>query len=116
MVGHVTGRLLLDRDGYPVDMPAVIDACAQHEVILEINAHPSRLDLDWRWVRHTTRSGVMLSINPDAHQIAGIDMMRYGVITGRKGGLSKDFTLNTKSARQLETYFLERKRRKAVNR
>jgi DNA polymerase (family 10) len=116
MVGHVTGRLLLDRDGYPVDMPAVIDACAQHEVILEINAHPSRLDLDWRWVRHTIRSGVMLSINPDAHQIAGIDMMRYGVITGRKGGLSKDFTLNTKSARQLESYFLERKRRKAVNR
>jgi DNA polymerase (family 10) len=116
MVGHVTGRLLLDRDGYPVDMPAVIDACAQHEVILEINAHPSRLDLDWRWVRHATRSGVMISINPDAHQVAGIDMMRYGVITGRKGGLSKDFTLNTKSARQLESYFLERRKRKAANR
>jgi DNA polymerase (family 10) len=116
MVGHVTGRLLLDRDGYPVDMPAIIDACARNQVIIEINAHPSRLDLDWRWVRPATRAGVMLSINPDAHQVAGMDMMRYGVITGRKGALTADLTLNTKSAREVEKYFLGRKKRKAAKR
>ena len=67
MLGHPTGRLLLRRQGYPINYQAVIDACAQHQVIIEINANPWRLDLDWRWVRYALEQGVPLSINPDAH-------------------------------------------------
>ncbi|WP_316934298.1 helix-hairpin-helix domain-containing protein [Hymenobacter sp. AT01-02] len=67
MLGHPTGRLLLRREGYPLDHKAIIDACAQHQVIIEINANPWRLDLDWRWVHYALEQGVQLSINPDAH-------------------------------------------------
>ena len=85
MLGHPTGRLLLRRQGYPIDYKAVIDACAQHQVIIEINANPWRLDLDWRWVRYALDQGVQLSINPDAHHTDGYADMRYGVLMGRKG-------------------------------
>src|SRR5690606_6609117 len=67
MLGHPTGRLLLRREGYPIDHEKVIDACADHGVAIEINANPRRLDLDWRWVRRATERGVLISINPDAH-------------------------------------------------
>ena len=85
MLGHPTGRLLLRRQGYPIDYKAVIDACAEHQVIIEINANPWRLDLDWRWVRYALDQGVLLSINPDAHHTDGYADMRYGVLMGRKG-------------------------------
>ncbi|WBA40328.1 DNA polymerase/3'-5' exonuclease PolX [Hymenobacter canadensis] len=109
MLGHPTGRLLLRREGYPLDHKAVIDACAKHNVIIEINANPYRLDLDWRWVRYALDQGVQLSINPDAHHTNGYADMRYGVFMGRKGGLTKDMTFNAKSAAEAAEYFAKRK-------
>ncbi|HEX8425177.1 helix-hairpin-helix domain-containing protein [Hymenobacter sp.] len=109
MLGHPTGRLLLRREGYPLDHKAVIDACAKHHVIIEINANPWRLDLDWRWVHYALEQGVQLSINPDAHHTNGYADMRYGVFMGRKGGLTKDMTFNTKSVSEAADYFAKRK-------
>ena len=111
MLGHPTGRLLLRRAGYPIDFKAVIDACAQHQVIIEINANPWRLDLDWRWVRYALSQGVQLSINPDAHHTDGYADMRYGVLAGRKGMLTKEMTFNTKSVDEAAAYFAARKQR-----
>ncbi|WP_324676130.1 DNA polymerase/3'-5' exonuclease PolX [Hymenobacter sp. GOD-10R] len=109
MLGHPTGRLLLRREGYPINYKAVIDACAQHNVIIEINANPWRLDLDWRWVRYALDQGVKLSINPDAHHTNGYADMRYGVMMGRKGGLTKEMTFNALSGEEMAAYFAERK-------
>ncbi|WP_262384043.1 helix-hairpin-helix domain-containing protein [Hymenobacter lutimineralis] len=109
MLGHPTGRLLLRREGYPLNHKAVIDACAQHNVIIEINANPWRLDLDWRWVRYALAQGVQLSINPDAHHTNGYADMRYGVLMGRKGGLTKAMTFNAKPAEEVAAYFAQRK-------
>ena len=109
MLGHPTGRLLLRRQGYPIDYKAVIDACAKNQVIIEINANPWRLDLDWRWVRYALDQGVMLSINPDAHHTDGYADMRYGVLMGRKGLLTKEMTFNTKSVDEAAAYFEKRK-------
>ncbi|TVT41898.1 DNA polymerase/3'-5' exonuclease PolX [Hymenobacter setariae] len=111
MLGHPTGRLLLRRAGYPIDFKAVIDACAEHQVIIEINANPWRLDLDWRWVRYALSQGVQLSINPDAHHTDGYADMRYGVLAGRKGMLTKEMTFNAKSADEVAAYFAARKAR-----
>ena len=109
MLGHPTGRLLLRRQGYPIDYKAVIDACAEHQVIIEINANPWRLDLDWRWVRYALDKGVQLSINPDAHHTDGYADMRYGVLMGRKGLLTKDMTFNAKTVDEAAAYFEKRK-------
>ncbi|GAA3954501.1 helix-hairpin-helix domain-containing protein [Hymenobacter algoricola] len=109
MLGHPTGRLLLRREGYPINHKAIIDACAQHNVIIEINSNPWRLDLDWRWVRYALDQGVQLSINPDAHHTDGYADMRYGVMMGRKGGLTKDMTFNALSAGEMAAYFDRRK-------
>lgn len=111
ILGHPTGRLLLRREGYPLDHKAIIDACAKYQVVIEINANPWRLDLDWRWVNYAMEKGVMLSINPDAHEVEGYADMRYGVIVGRKGGLTKDMTFNAKNREELESYFEKRKQK-----
>lgn len=97
ILGHPTGRLLLRREGYPIDHERVIDACAKHDVALELNGNPHRLDLDWRWVREATDRGVLISINPDAHAISELDYVRWGVAVGRKGWLTPDHCLNAKS-------------------
>nr|WP_040574126.1 MULTISPECIES: DNA polymerase/3'-5' exonuclease PolX [Pontibacter] len=109
MLGHPTGRLLLRREGYPINHKMVIDACAANNVIIEINSNPWRLDIDWRWVAYALEKGVMLSINPDAHHTSGYDDMRYGVLVGRKGGLTKEMTFNAKSAEEVGAYFKARK-------
>jgi DNA polymerase (family 10) len=109
ILGHPTGRLLLRREGYPIDHKAVIDACAAHQVVIEINANPWRLDLDWRWVRYAMDQGVRLSINPDAHEMDGYADMKYGVLVGRKGGLTKEMTLNSLSGDEIAAYFAQRK-------
>lgn len=105
MLGHPTGRLLLRRQGYPINHAKVIDACANNGVIIEINANPWRLDLDWRWVNYALQKGVILSINPDAHEMAGYLDMHYGVCIGRKGGLTKEMTFNAMSLQEVESYF-----------
>jgi len=113
MLGHPTGRLLLERKGYPIDHKTVIDACAEEGVIIEINAHPWRLDLDWRWVHYALEKGVMLSINPDAHETEGYHDMRYGLLVGRKGGLTKEMTFNALPVDQVAAHFEKRKQRAA---
>ncbi|WP_192351251.1 helix-hairpin-helix domain-containing protein [Algoriphagus sp. Y33] len=105
ILGHPTGRLLLRRQGYPIDHKAIIDACAANNVVIEINANPWRLDLDWRWVRYAMDQGVKLSINPDAHEMEGYADMKYGVLVGRKGGLTKEMTLNAMSVDEITNYF-----------
>ncbi|WP_373520683.1 helix-hairpin-helix domain-containing protein [Aquiflexum sp.] len=109
ILGHPTGRLLLRREGYPIDHKAIIDACSKFNVVIEINANPWRLDLDWRWVQYAMEKGVTLSINPDAHEMEGYADMRYGVLVGRKGGLSKDMTFNALSLAEMQDYLNKRK-------
>ncbi len=109
ILGHPTGRLLLSRDGYPIDCKAIIDACAEHNVIMEINASPWRLDLDWRWIGYCLEKGVKLSINPDAHSTQGYYDMHYGVAIGRKGGLTKEMTFNALSLGEMERYLAKKK-------
>jgi len=94
ILGHPTGRLLLSRKGYPIDYKKVIDACAENQVIIEINANPQRLDLDWRWHQYALDKGVWLSINPDAHRREGLKDMYFGTLAARKGGLYKERCLN----------------------
>ncbi|MBB6004983.1 PHP domain-containing protein [Arcicella rosea] len=105
ILGHPTGRLLLSRAGYPVDYKKMIDACAANNVIIEINASPYRLDLDWRWIQYALEKGVKLSINPDAHEKDGYFDMHYGVAVARKGGLTKEMTFNALNLQEIEMYF-----------
>ena len=109
ILGHPTGRLLLAREGYPIDHKVIIDACAEHNVVIEINASPYRLDLDWRWIDYAMQQGVLLSINPDAHNFAGLLDMHYGVAIGRKGGLTKKMTFNTLTLNEMTDYFQKRR-------
>lgn len=109
ILGHMTGRLLLEREGYPVDHKEIIHACAENNVVIEINASPYRLDIDWKWVNYALEQGVMLSINPDAHSMDGYKNMYYGVLAGRKGGLTKEMTLNAKNLTGIASYFEDRK-------
>ncbi|WP_052273423.1 DNA polymerase/3'-5' exonuclease PolX [Flavihumibacter solisilvae] len=98
ILGHMTGRKLLLRPGYPVNAKKVIDACAANNVIIEINANPYRLDMDWTHIPYAIKKGVMISIDPDAHSIAEIDNIRWGVSAARKGGLTTDMTWNAMPA------------------
>ena len=94
ILGHPTGRLLLQREGFPLDWDEVFSAAAEHRVAIEINAHPRRLDLDWRLIQRAKEKGCMFSIGPDAHSIAGFKVMRYGLGTARKGWLTKNDIIN----------------------
>jgi DNA polymerase (family X) len=96
ILGHPTGRLLLSREGYPIDHKKIIDACAANKVSIELNASPYRLDLDWTWIPYALERGVMISINPDAHTCEGINDIRYGVLASRKGRLTANECLNTR--------------------
>ena len=96
ILGHPTGRLLLMREGYPLDIEAVLQACAMHGVTVEINADPHRLDLDWRHVKRAKELGVKIAINPDAHHVRGFDNTRFGVGIARKGWLEARDVLNTR--------------------
>ena len=109
ILGHPTGRLLLSRKGYPVDYHKIIDACAANKVVIEINANPLRLDLDWRYHRYALEKGVLLSVNPDAHRMEGFRDMHYGVYVGRKGGLEAVYCLNTFNLAEISEYFSSRK-------
>lgn len=111
ILGHPTGRLLLAREGYPIDHRAIIDACAEHQVVIEINASPYRLDIDWRWIEYAMQQGVLLSINPDAHDLAGLLDMHYGVAVGRKGGLTRDMTFNALTLAEMSDYLQKRRER-----
>ncbi len=94
MLGHPTGRLLLSREGYPLDHKKIIDACAAHGVSIELNANPYRLDLDWTWIPYALEKGVKIAINPDAHSQEGIHHIKFGVASAGKGGLTKEMCVN----------------------
>lgn len=109
ILGHPTGRLLLSREGYPLDHKRVIDACADHGVVIEINAHPRRLDLDWRWIDYAAEKGVLLSVDPDAHSVNGYKDIYYGVMSAQKGGLTAKQNLSSFTLKEFEA-FLEKSR------
>jgi DNA polymerase (family 10) len=115
MVGHPTGRLLLTREGYAINLQAVIEAAAENDVMLEINAHPNRLDLDWRHCRAARDAGMLAVINPDAHATGGIADFRYGVGVARKGWLEKKDLLNCRTAAQVKKFFETRKKKKGIS-
>ena len=115
-LGHPTGRRLLKRPSYRIDLERVILACAQHGVALEINAHPVRLDLDWRWHRQAQEAGALFSINPDSHNAAELSDYRFGVSIARKGGVRAQAVLNCKELPAISDYFEGRKKKWAGNR
>ena len=109
VLGHPTGRLLLSREGISADMEAVIDAAAESGCALEINGSPERLELDWVHCRRAVEKGVLLSIGPDAHSIAELGLASLGVGIARKGWVTREATLNARTAEEL-TEWLERRR------
>jgi len=110
IIGHPTGRLLLGREGYPINHRKVIDAAAALGVCIEINASPHRFDLDWRYCKYARDKGVLISINPDAHSIDGLADTFYGVGIARKGWLRRQDVLNTKSTKEIEKWFGKRRK------
>jgi len=110
MLGHPTGRLLLSREGYEVDMKAIIDAAFEHHVIIELNASPYRLDIDWRHLKYTKEKGVTISINPDAHATGGLTEIAYGVGIARKGWQEKRDILNTRTVEDVAEILKKRRR------
>jgi DNA polymerase (family X) len=109
IIGHPTGRLLLSRDPYPIDLDAVMEKAAATGVALEINADPHRLDLDWRVLRKAKESGVAISIGADAHSVAGIGYVEYGVGMARKGWLGPDDILNVRPVGEFVEYARRRR-------
>lgn len=114
ILGHMTGRLLLSRNGYPLDHKKVIDACIANNVVIELNAHPRRLDIDWKWIEYATENGGIISINPDAHFLEGFDDVKYGVLSAQKGGLTKEQNLSSYSLKQFEDFLAKRKKLKSL--
>jgi DNA polymerase (family 10) len=109
ILGHPTGRLLLTREAYPLDMRAIIKAASDYGVAIELNANPMRLDLDWRLGPVAVEMGVPVSINPDAHSVEGIRDVPYGVGIARKGWLTRESVLNTKSAAEMKKVLAKRR-------
>jgi DNA polymerase (family X) len=109
ILGHPTGRLLLSRAGYPVDHTVLIDACANYGVVIELNAHPRRLDIDWRWIDYAIQKNVMISIDPDAHSVVGYHDIHYGVLIAQKGGLTAVNNLSSFSLAEMKQFIKLRK-------
>ena len=114
ILGHMTGRLLLSREGYPVDYKKVIDTCVDHDVVIELNAHPRRLDIDWRWIDYALERGAIISIDPDAHNTEGYKDIRYGVLAAQKAGLTKQHNLSSYSLAEFEAFIKKRKEKKGI--
>ena len=101
ILGHATGRLLLSRKGYPINHEVIIAACAEHNVVIELNAHPRRLDMDWRYIHQAMEQDVLISINPDAHAIDGFEDCAYGVLVAQKAGLTAAQNLSSFSLSEM---------------
>jgi DNA polymerase (family X) len=104
MLGHMTGRLLLKRDGYPVDHARIIDCAAATRTVIELNCSPMRLDMDWRWWKRARDKGVLCSINPDAHTRSRLHHIGVGARIARKGWLRREDVLNTRSAEEIDAF------------
>jgi DNA polymerase (family X) len=103
-LGHMTGRLLLGRKGFELDMEKVIEEATKNKVAIEINSHPQRLDIDWRWGPWLRKNGTMVSINPDAHEVDGLKDVRYGIMVARKAMLPVKQILNSQSVKEVEAW------------
>lgn len=114
ILGHMTGRLLLKRKGYPVDHKAVINACVRNNVVIEINASPSRLDMDWRWIEYAIDKGALLSIDPDAHGLEEFGYIKYGTLVAQKGGLTASRNLSSFSLTAFENYLAQTRKEKGL--
>ena len=114
MLGHPTGRLLLSRDPYALDIPAVIEAAAATGTIIELNANPRRLELDWRWWPLARKQGVRCSINPDAHRVEGLGHLWFGVAAARKGWLTRDDVVNCLPLDQIGPVLAAKRKRGGV--
>jgi DNA polymerase (family 10) len=110
ILGHMTGRQLLRRPGYDLDIEAVLAACAKYGVAVEINANPWRLDLDWRWHARALEFGCIMSINPDAHSTSEINFTHWGVEMARKGGMPPERVLNCLNTQHFVEYLSRRRR------
>lgn len=114
ILGHMTGRLLLSRKGYPIDHKKIIDACAANNVVIEINAHPRRLDMAWQWLEYALSKNVFVSIDPDSHSIEEFDNTRYGVLVAQKGMITKNKNLSSFSLGDFENFLRGTKRKKKI--
>lgn len=114
ILGHMTGRLLLSRKGYPVNHKKIIDACAANKVVIELNAHPRRLDIDWREIDYALEKGVLISIDPDAHEIGGYNDNRYGVLAAQKALVTKEQNLSSMGLTDFEKFIRQRKTEKGI--
>ena len=114
ILGHMTGRLLLSRPGYPLDFQKIIDACAANHVVIELNANPNRLDMDWRYIKYALDKNVLISIDPDAHSINGINDIKYGVLSAQKAMVRKENNLSSFSLADFQKFTDERKRLKGI--
>jgi DNA polymerase (family 10) len=108
-LGHLTGRLLLSRDGYSVDYDRIFDKAAEQGVIIEINGSPRRLDVDWRYLRRAVDRGVVLSINPDAHSIKEMGYVISGTWVARKAGLTPKEIFNARPVDEVEEWLTKRR-------
>jgi len=115
ILGHPTGRLLLSREAYAVNIPAIIAAARCHNVAIELNASPLRLDLDWRYCKLAKEAGVRLSLNPDAHQPESLSKLKSGIGIARKGWLSREDLINTLPKNQIIDYLKNKKNGSALN-
>lgn len=113
MLGHPTGRLLLSRPGYRIDVSKVIEAAVAHRKLLEINGSRHRLDLDWRFVRAAKAHGVQFCINPDAHAVEELRNIPLGVNVARKGGLGAEDVVNTKSLDDMKAFMSRMKTKRS---
>ncbi len=112
MLGHLTGRILLEREGYRVDASKVIDAAIANGVVIELNASPYRLDMDWRHWRRAAERGLKCSINPDAHSTAGLSAVKTGINSARKGWLTRDDVVNTLPLAKVEAWLAGKRGRR----
>jgi DNA polymerase (family 10) len=109
MLGHLTGRVLLRREGYRVDVAKVVDAAIAHGVAIELNASPWRLDLDWRHWRKAAERGLICAINPDAHDTEGLTHVRAGINAARKGWLTREQVINTRPLSEVQAWLRQRR-------
>jgi len=114
ILGHMTGRLLLSRNGYPINHQTIIDACAANHVVIELNAHPRRLDIDWKWIDYALEKEVLISIDPDAHSLEGFDDVKYGAMAAQKGGLTKENNLSSFSLKEFEGWLGKTRKLKGI--
>ena len=112
ILGHSTGRLLLSRAGYPVDHKKLIDACVENNVVIELNAHPRRLDIDWRYINYCIEKNVLISIDPDAHSTGAFNDVKYGVLAAQKAGITAAQNLSSYSLKDFENFLSDQHKKR----